>query len=67
MSIYDWVDARVVGTPSTLRIDATLRDADIVVGDPLEWSVFPVPVEKRICSSFDDCTVLFYECHFIRI
>lgn len=46
---------------------ATLKDANIVVGGPLEWLVLPVSGEKRLCSYFDDRMVPFHECMFTRI
>lgn len=38
-----------------------------MVGNPLEWSVLPVGLDKRICTSFNECAVPFYECQFKRI
>lgn len=35
--MYYWVDTKVEGTYSALSIEVVLRDADIVVGEPLEW------------------------------
>lgn len=62
--MYDWVYAKVVTTYSTLTTEAALRDADIMVGDPLEWLALVVSGEKMICNSFDDCMVPFHECLF---
>lgn len=58
---YKWVDAKVKGTSSALSIKASLNDANIMVGDPLEWLVLLVQWGKMLCSSFDDCMVPFYE------
>lgn len=48
---------------NSMAIDAT----NIVVGDPLNWSVLQVDSGKRICNPFDGCPVPFYECMFTRI
>lgn len=64
---YDWVDEKVVKTCSNSSIKAALSDADITVGDPSEWLVLLVLMEKRIFNSFDKCVVPFYEWLFTRI
>ena len=65
--MYDWVDAKITSISSALSTKVALGDANIMVGDPSEWSVLPVLGEKRICKSFDDCMVPFYECLFTGI
>lgn len=52
----------MVGTPSVMNIEAAIYDADIMVGDPWDWPILPVGLEKRICISFDECLVFLYEC-----
>lgn len=66
-SVYDWVYENVAGTPSTLSTETSLSNVDIRVYNSLEWSILPVPKEKKICTSFDDCMVPFYECWFTRV
>lgn len=36
-SEYDWIDAKVASTPSTLSIGNSIDAIDIVVRNPLEW------------------------------
>lgn len=67
MPIYDWVDINIIITSLALSTEATLRDVDIVVCDPSEWSVYSVLGEKGICNSFDDSMVPFHECLFTRV
>lgn len=38
-----------------------------MVNGPFEWLLLPLSGEKRICSSFDDCMVIFHECLVTRI
>lgn len=64
---YDWVDVKVADTSSIMSNEDTLRDVDITVDDPLEWSVHPSPEEKRKCNSFDDYMVPYYGCLFTRV
>lgn len=66
-SKYRKVDAEVVGTSFILNTEATIDVIDITVGDPFDWSVLLVGLEKRICISFDNCSFPFYECLFTRI
>lgn len=54
---YGWVDPEVAGTTSILNTKVAIKVASLVVGDPREWSVFLMDQEKRIHSSFDDCTI----------
>lgn len=58
------MDSKVAKTSSALSTEATLKDAEIVVGDPSKWLALLVPGEMRICNYFDDCMVSFYECLF---
>lgn len=48
VSMYDWVDTKVVSTSSKLRTEATLSNGDVVFGDPSEWLVLPMSEDKRI-------------------
>lgn len=64
---YDWVDSKIVGTSSTLKIKTAINVVCIMVSDPFEWLSFLVELEKRICSSFDDYVVPFHECLLTRI
>lgn len=67
MLIYDWVDVKLADTSSTLSIEVSLGEANIVVGNLLEWLVILVIEEKRIRNSINDCMVSFYECLFTRV
>lgn len=57
----------MIGTMFVLNIDAVREAAGLVVGDPQDWSVFPMGQEKRIYNSFDKCAVPLYEFLFTRI
>lgn len=50
-----------------MNTEVTIDVDDIMVGDPLDWSVLLVDLKKRICNYLDDCLVSLYEYLFIRI
>lgn len=56
-----------MSSPSILSTEVAMNVARIMVGDPLEWLTLLVEPKKRICISFDDCVISFYECMFTRI
>lgn len=58
---------KIKATPSILSTWVAVEADTIMVSDPLEWLAFPVGSNKRICSSFDECVVPFYEFYFTRI
>lgn len=58
---------KISSTSSVLRTKAAIEADGIVVSDPLKWLTILVEPEKRICSYFDDCVILFYECMFTRM
>lgn len=64
---YGWVEVGVVGTPHVLNTEATIEVVGLLVGDPQDWSVLHVGLEKRICSFLDDCVIPLFECFFTRI
>lgn len=64
---YKWMDAKVVGTPFVMNIETPIDAADIPFRDPMDWLNLFVGLERRICNSFDDCSVMLYECLFIKI
>lgn len=47
----------VVGTLSAIKTKVAIDVPGIVFGDPLDWLTLMVGPEKRICGTFDDCTV----------
>lgn len=57
----------MVGTLTVLSTKATTDVVGIMVGDPLDWSIFSVGPGERICKSFDDYLISFYECMLTRI
>lgn len=57
---------KVIGTHSTLNIIVAIN-VDIMVGNSLDWSVLPLDFVERICSSFEGCLVLLYECLFTKL
>lgn len=67
MSMYDWVYAKIASISLAFNSEADLDNASILVNDPSEWSILPVPREKRICTSFYDSMIPRYECLFARI
>lgn len=61
------MDTKIMDTPSILSNDVSIYAIRIMFNDPLKWLALPVKLEKRICSSFDDCVISLYECMFTRI
>lgn len=57
---YTWVDGKVVGTPFVMNIKAAIGIDDITVGEPLDWLVLPMGLEKKICNFFDNYLVSFF-------
>lgn len=57
----------MVITSIVMSIGATIDVVGLVVNDPLDWSVLPVGLKKRILKSFDGCSFLLYKCLFTRI
>lgn len=66
-SKYSWVDSEILGTPYALNSLVVMRDANIEVSSPSDWSVLLVESGKRIYNNFDECFVPFYECLFTQI
>lgn len=64
---YGWMDAEVVGIVFFLNIKEEIEVIGIMVGDPCDWSVLKMFLEKMMYSSFDECRVPFYETLFTRI
>lgn len=64
---YDLVYTRIAGTSLTLNNEVAIGVAGIMDDDLLEWLVLLVELGKRLCSSFDECVIMFYECFFTRI
>lgn len=58
------MDTKIVGTSSVLSIEDVIDESVIMVGDHLEWLTLLLEPKKRICSSFNDCVIPFYECMF---
>lgn len=56
-----------MGTLFDMYTEVAIDTASITITDPLDWSVLPVSLEKRISNSFDDYSVPFYEFPFTRI
>lgn len=54
---YDWMDTKVVATLSFFITKSTVDVVGTVVGDPMDWSVLPLVLEKKICSYFEDCVI----------
>lgn len=63
---YVWVDAEVVGTPSSLSTEAAIEVVGIVVGDPQDWSFFQGVGEEDM-NLLDDYVVPLYECESTKI
>lgn len=51
-SKYNWIVAEVVRTLSIINTKVDIRVVVVTVGDPSDWSVIPVDLEKMICSYF---------------
>lgn len=64
---YNWVAAEVLRTPSILSTKTNIGTTDIVVSDPPDWLIVHVDSQKRICNSFDEWSVSFYECLFTLV
>lgn len=64
VGMYRWGDPKLVITISFYGSADTLEDAHIDVGSFAACLVSPVKFSKRICSFFDRCGILFYECIF---
>lgn len=58
------MDAKVTDTSLARSNKANIDVDGIMVGDPLEWLAILVNPEKRICDSFDEYMISFYECLF---
>lgn len=58
---------RIAGTSLTLNTEVDIDVAGIMDDNLLEWLVLLVELGKRLCSSFDECVIQFYECFFTRI
>lgn len=56
-----------MGTSSVLSIEVFIYATGIMVDDPLEWLALPVESKKRMCNSFNNCMITFYECLYTRI
>lgn len=50
-----------------MSIEATPYDVDIAVDDPLEWSIYSVLEENRICISFNDYMIPLSESLFTKM
>lgn len=61
------MDTKTTGTSSAMSIGDVIDVDGIMVGDTLKWLALLVDPENRICSSFNDCVILFYKCLFTRI
>lgn len=53
--------------PSTLDTLAVITNANIMVGNPTDWSVLLVNPAKKTCNSFEESSVLLYECPITRL
>lgn len=58
---YGWGDAKIVGTISVMNIKEIILIVDININNHLDWSILPVDLKKRICSSFNNGLLLFYK------
>lgn len=66
-SKYSWVESKILGTHSALNSLVVVREANIEVGSPSNWSILPTKSGKRICGNFKDCSIPFYKCLFTQI
>lgn len=60
-SKYSWASFGILGTPSSLDNSLIVEEANI------EVDCLPTVPGKRICSSFGEFSILFYEFIFTRI
>lgn len=58
---------RIIDMIYILSDSAVVIAGNIMVGCPTNSSVILVVSDKRICSTFEECSIPFYECMFIRI
>lgn len=56
------MDINVAGNSFAMSTEVSISAANIMVGDPLELLALSMLGKKRICGSFDDCMISFYEC-----
>lgn len=61
------MDSKILGTPFVLSDSTTVSVVNIVTDRPSDWLVLLSKSGKRICSSFKECYIPFYECLFTRI
>lgn len=56
-----------LGIVSPYSQEVVVRDATFEVGSFLDWLIFIVPTNKRICNKFDDFYIPFYKCIFVKL
>lgn len=66
-SKYSWLELEKLGTPYILSDFTFISVIDIIVAHPTDWSVLFVESGKRICHTFRECSVSFYEFLFTCI
>lgn len=56
-----------MGIPSIFNNAQCLGGAYLDVGPSSDWFISHVIVDKRVCNSFDGCSISFYEFLFSRL
>lgn len=63
---YHWVTTKIIETPSILNTVDVVTEANITVGNILDWDILLVGLNERVYISFEGFLIPLYKCFFTK-